>query len=126
MRKEAKMTDMDATPHEENPVEGVTLKDVFVQLNSMLRELDSSFTMVNRNMEEMRHELRPDMKKLNEEIQEVRRSLDNAWLEIEDSKSNMAKASEDIVIIKAEISSLKDQLERERNVKMSNILDVKT
>ena len=35
VRKEAKMTDMDATPHEENPVEDVTLKDVFVQLNSM-------------------------------------------------------------------------------------------
>ena len=56
------MTDMDATPHEENPVEDVTLKDVFVQLNSMRREMDSSFTMVNRDMEEMRHELRHDMK----------------------------------------------------------------
>ena len=56
------MTDMEATPHEENTVEDVTLKDVFVQLNSMRRELDSSFTTVNRNMEEMRHELRHDMK----------------------------------------------------------------
>ena len=67
----------------------------------------------------MRHELRHDMKKLNEEIQEVKRSLDIAWLEIEDSKSNMAKASEDIVIMKAKISSLKDQhkVEREKNVK---------
>ena len=120
MRKEAKMTNMNVTPHEENPVEDVTLKDAFVQLNSMRREMDSSFTMVNRNMEEMRHELRHDMKKLNEEIQEVKRSLDNAWLEIEDSKSNMAKASEDIVIMKAEISFLKDQLkvEREKNVKL--------
>ena len=64
VRKEAKMTDMDAAPHEENPVEDVTLKDVFVQLNRMRRELDSSSTTVNRNMEEMRHELRQDMKKL--------------------------------------------------------------
>ena len=92
------MTDKDVTLHEESPVEDVTLKDVFVQPNSMPNELDSSFTTVNRNMEEMRHELRHDMEKLNEEIQEVRRSLDNAWLEIEDSKSNMAKTSEDIVI----------------------------
>ena len=50
----------------------------------------------------MRHELRHDVKKLNEEIQEVRRLLDNAWLEIEDSKSNMDKASKNIVIMKAE------------------------
>ena len=51
---------------------------------------------------------------------EVRRSLDNAWLEIKDSKSNMAKANEGIAIMKAEISSLKDQLklEREKNVKL--------
>ena len=56
------MIGMDATPREENPVKDVTLKDMTVQLNSMRRELDSSFTMVNRNMEEMRHELRHDMK----------------------------------------------------------------
>ena len=61
VRKKGKMTDMDTTPHQENPVEDVTLKDVFVQLNSMRRELDSSFTMVNRNMEEMRQEFRRDM-----------------------------------------------------------------
>ena len=88
-----------------------------MQLNSMRKGVGLT---VNMNMEEMRHGLRHDMKNLNEEIQEVRRSLDNGWLGIEDSKSNMAKASEDKVVMKAEISSLKDQfkVEREENVKL--------
>ena len=50
--------------------------------------------------------------------------MDNAWLEIEDSKSNMAKASEDIVIMKAEISSLNVKLEqytRHENLSLLNV-----
>ena len=47
-------------------------------------------------------------------------SLDEARIEVEEQKSNMAKVNEDVVKMRAEISNLKHQLEqeRERNIKL--------
>ena len=47
-------------------------------------------------------------------------SLEEAWVEVEERKSNMARVNEDVVKLKAEISNLKHKLEqeRERNTKL--------
>ena len=101
-------------------VKDVTLKDVFVQLNSMKRDMDTSFTAVNENMEHIKHQLRNDIKLLRDDLEEIKTSLNNAWEEVDNIKGNMAAASVDIVGMKSEIQILKDQLkvEKDRNVKL--------
>ena len=99
-------------------VKEVTLKDVFVQLNCMKRDVDTRFTAVNENMEHIKHQLRNDIKLLRDDLEEIKGSLNNAWEEIHNIKGNMASA--DIVGMKSEIQILKDQLkvEKDRNVKL--------
>ena len=102
-------------------VKEVTLKDVFVQLNSMKRDLDTSFTAVNENMEHIKHiKLRNDIKLLRDELEDIKKSTNSVWDEIENIKGNMAAASADVVGMKSEIQILKDQLkvEKDRNVKL--------
>ena len=75
---------------------------------------------VNQNMEEIKLELRHDVKQIREEVSGMKVSLEEAWIEVEERKSNMARVNEDVVKLKAEISNLKHQLEqeRERNTKL--------
>ena len=53
-------------------IKEVTLKDVFVQLISMKRDMDTSFTAVNENMEHIMHQLRNDIKLLRDGLEEIR------------------------------------------------------
>ena len=92
-------------------MEEVILKDLFVQLNSIQRNMDLSFTSVNQNMEEIKLELRHDLKQIREEVNEIKVSPEEAWIEVEEQKSSMARVNEDVVKMKAEISNLKHQLE---------------
>ena len=73
-------------------VKEVTLKDVFVQLNSMKRDMDTSFTAVNENMEHIKHQLRND-KLLRDDLKEIKKSMNNTWEEINNIKGNMAATS---------------------------------
>ena len=61
-------------------------------------------------MEEIKLELRHDVKQIREEVSEMKVSLEEAWIEVE-QKSNMARANEDVVKMKTEISNFKHQLE---------------
>ena len=117
LRKEVKMAEHQKSMED---VKEVTLKDVFVQLNSMKRDMDTSFTAVNENMEHIKHQLRNDIKLLRDDLEEIKTSLNNAWEEVGNIKGNMATASADIVGMKSEIQILKDQLkvEKDRNVKL--------
>ena len=45
-------------------MEEVTLKDLFVQFSSIQRNIDPSFTSVNQNIDEIRLELRHDLKQI--------------------------------------------------------------
>ena len=85
----------------------------------MRRELDSNFTIVNRNMEEMRYELRHDMKNSMKKYKKLEgHQLLLGWRS--KTQNPIWRRPAKTVIMKAEISSLKDQLqvERERNVKL--------
>ena len=73
--------------------------------------MDLSFTSVNQNMEEIKLELRHDLKQIREEVSEMKVSLEEAWIEVEGQKSNMARVNEDVVKMKTEISNFKHQLE---------------
>ena len=119
-RKEIRMAEFQPPEQSVVDMEEVTLKDLFVQLNSIQRNMDSSFTSVNQNMEEIIIKLRHDVKQIREEISGVNVSLEEAWIEVEEQISNMARVNEDVVKLKAEISSLKHQLEQEpeRNTKL--------
>ena len=65
-------------------MEEVTLKDLFVQLNSIQRNMDSRFTSVNQNKEKIKLELRHDVKQTREEVSEMKVSLEETWIEVEE------------------------------------------
>ena len=119
-RKEIRMAELQSPEQSVDDMEEVTLKDLFVHLNSIQRNMDSSFTSMNQNMEEIKLELRHDVKQIRKEIDQMKVSLDEVRIEVEEQKSNMAKVNEDVVKMRAEISNLKHQLEqeRERNIKL--------
>ena len=71
-------------PQEEVP-ENVSLKDVFIQLNTMEREINQNFNSLRTNVELLNHELKSDMKELTENVIEIDKSLENAWREVEQS-----------------------------------------
>ena len=100
-RKEIRMAEFQSPEQSVDDMEEVTLKDLFVQLNSIQRNMDSSFTSMNQNMEELKLELRHDVKEIREEIDQMKVSLDEARIEVEEQKSNMAKVNEDVVKMRA-------------------------
>ena len=53
-------------------VKEVTLKDVFVQLNSMKTDMGTSFTAINENMEHIKHQLRNDIKLLRYDLNDIK------------------------------------------------------
>ena len=74
----------------------------------MKRDMDTSFTAVNENMEHIKHQLRNDIKLLRDDLEEIKTSLNNAREEVDNIKGNMAAASVDIVGMKSEISEFQD------------------
>ena len=104
-------------PQEDVP-ENVSLKDVFIQLNTIKREIDQNFNSLRTNVELLNHELKSDMKELRENV--IDKSLENAWKEEEESKSNMASVYEEIETLKEEINVLREKLEhqRQRNIQL--------
>ena len=102
-RKSAKMADQ--SNGEGIDLEYIPLKDLFIQINSMKRDIDSGLT-IKTNMESLRLEIQHDMKMNRTDIEEVKRSVNRSWEEIEEMKSLMSK-HEDLDVMKAEILLLK-------------------
>ena len=96
-RKEISIAEFQSPEQSVVDMEEVTLKDLFVQLNSIQKNMDSSFTSVNQNMEEIKLELRHDVKQIREEVKEMKVPLEEAWIEVEEQISNMARVNEDVV-----------------------------
>ena len=113
-RKEIRMAEFQSPEQSVVNMEEVTLKDLFVQFNSIQRNMGSNFTSVNQNIEEIKLELRHDVKQKREEDNEMKVSPEEAWIEVEEQKSNMTRVNENVVKMRAEISNLKHQLEQER------------
>ena len=106
-------------PREEVP-ENVSLKDVFIQLNTMKSEINQNFNSVGTNIELLNHELKGDMKESRENVIEIDKSPENTWREVEESKSNMAAVYEEIEALKEETNVLREKLEhqRQRNIQL--------
>ena len=105
----------------EMAVEGeVTIKDLFVQLNMMKRNFERGFSELRSDIESFRLELQNDLKSLNDRVDKMESSVENAWEEINDIKSNMDSSQQDTENLKATVKSLKTELElqRQRNIKL--------
>ena len=86
----------------------------------MKTEINQNFNSLRTNVELLNHELKSDMKELRENVIEIDKSLENAWREVEESKSNMASVYEEIEALKEEINVLTEKLEhqRQRNIQL--------
>ena len=67
--------------------ENISLKDLFTQTNSMKRNIDSGLDVIKTNMESLRLEIQYDMKMMRTDIEEIKRSVNRSWEEIEEMKS---------------------------------------
>ena len=65
----------------------VTLKDLFVHI--MKRNFEKNFSGLRSDIESYRLELQNDLNSLNHRVDEIKSSVENAWDEINDKKSNM-------------------------------------
>ena len=102
-------------------VEGeVTIKDLFVQLSMMKRNFERNFTGLRSDIESYRLELQNDLKSLNDRVDSIKSSVENACDEINDNKSNMESSQQDMEHLKATVKSLKTELElqKQRNIKL--------
>ena len=128
-RKSTKMADQSNA--EGVDLENISLKDLFIQINSMKRDIDSGLHIIETNMESLRLEIQHDIEMMRTDIEKVRRSVNRSWEEIEKMKSLMSKQREEVDVMKAETLLLKGQVkkERDRNTRLEqhtrrkNILD---
>ena len=58
----------------------VTLRDIFMQLNGIKRDFNSSFGDLRQDIQTKRIELHRDIKIIRDEVDEFRKSLENVWL----------------------------------------------
>ena len=72
------MAEHQKSMEEVKEVKEVTLKGVFVQLNSIKRDIDASFIAVNENMEHIKHQLRHDIRLLRDDLQDIKKSTNSA------------------------------------------------
>ena len=96
-------------------LEHISLKDLFTQINSMKRDIDSGLDIIKTNMESLRLEIQHDMKMMKTDIEEVKRLVNRSWEEIKEIKVLMLKQHEDVDVMKVEILLLKRQVKKERD-----------
>ena len=91
-----------------------------MQLNMMKRNFETNFSGLRSDVESYRLELQNDLKSLNDRVDEIKSSVENAWDEINDNKSNMESSQQDIENVEATVKFLKTELElqKQRNIKV--------
>ena len=80
IRKSTKMADQSNA--EDVDLENISLKDLFTQINSMKRGINSGLDIIKRNTESLRLEIQRDMKMMRTDIEEVKRSVNRSWEEM--------------------------------------------
>ena len=58
----------------------VTLRDIFMQLNGIKRDFDSSFGDLRQDIQTTRIQLQRNIKIIRDEVDEFRKSLENVWV----------------------------------------------
>ena len=86
----------------------------------MKRNFQRDFSGLRSDIESYRLELQNDLKSLNVRVDEIKSSVENAWDEINDNKSNMEPSQQDMENLKVAVKSLKTELglPKQRNIKL--------
>ena len=69
----------DQSNAEDVDLEQISLKDLFTQINSMKRDIDSGLDIIKTNMESLRLEIQHDMKMMKTDIEDVKRVVGRDW-----------------------------------------------
>ena len=98
----------------------VTLRDIFMQLNGIKRNFDSSVGNLRRDIQTTRTELQRDINIIKDEIDEFRKSLENVWNAVDDNKEKIALHAQEIASLKSACATLKDEvnLQRQKNLQL--------
>ena len=104
----------DGIGRQEELPEEVSLRDVYVQLNNLKRILNQNMDAITSRIDEVCNELKSDVKILKEHVVALDKSVENAWVEIDEIKSNMAANEEEVTELRNEVQALKDKLEEEK------------
>ena len=92
----------------------ITMRDLYVQLNSIKKNLDSNFGSLRMDIETLRLELQRDIKLIRDDVEGVKISIHKAWEDIEENKSNLSSNGHRIAELSATCETLKDQLDAEK------------
>ena len=103
----------------------ITMRDLYVQLNSIKRDFDSNFGSLRMDIETLRLELQRDIELIRDDVEGVKTSIHKAWEDIEEKKSNLSSNGNRIPELSATCETLKDQLnaEKQRNLKLESNLN---
>ena len=98
----------------------VTLRDIFMQLNGIKRDFDSSFGDLRQDIQTTRIELQRDIKIIRDEVDEFKKSLENVWAAVDDDKEKIALHAQEIASLKSACATLKDEvnLQRQKNLQL--------
>ena len=69
----------DGNGRQEELPEGVSLRDVYVQVNNLKRILNRNMDALTSRIDEVCNELKSDVKILKEHVVDLDKSLENAW-----------------------------------------------
>ena len=105
----------------------VTLRDIFMQLNGIERDFDSSFGDWRQDIQTTRIELQRDIKIIRDEVDEFKKSLENVWATVDDSKERIALHAQENASLKSACATLKDEvnLQRQRTFSSRDTLDAR-
>ena len=119
-KKMPQMDTGDGSGRQEELPEEVSLKDVYVQLNNLKRILNQNLDALTSRIDEVCNELKSEVKILKEHVVDLDKSLENAWVEIDEIKSNMASNETEVTELRNEVQALKEKLreEKQRNIRL--------
>ena len=104
----------DGSGRQEELPEEVSLRDVYVQLNNLKRILNQNLDALTSRIDEACNELKSEVKILKEHVVDLDKSLENAWVEIDEIKSNMASNETEVTELRNEVQALKEKLREEK------------
>ena len=98
----------------------VTLRDIFMQLNGIKWDFDSSFGDLRQDIQTARTELQRDIKIVRDEVDKFWKSLENVWAAVDDNKEKIALHAQEIASLKSACAFLKDEvnLQRQKNLQL--------
>ena len=91
------------------------MRDVYVQLNNLKRILNQNLDALTSRIDEVCNKLKSEVKILKEHVVDLDKSLENAWVEIDEIKSNMASNETEATELRNEVQALK---EKQRNIRL--------